>query len=135
MTDTSAAAAFGLRSWSAENLCTAGGVSTTALEETNLFAQYIVANYAAPATRVGAITIRPQRASGIFGAAAWALICDIDISDRILLTTTHGGGGGFNDYFFVEGVHYEAKPMSAQQHEITLTIDVSPATWYATNPY
>lgn len=131
-TDTVAAAKYGLRSWSSENLCTAGGTTTTALQETALFSQYIVDNYSAPATRVGAITIRPQRASGVFGAAAWLMICDIDISDRILLTTTNPA---FNEYVFVEGVHYEAKPMNAQQHEVTLTIDVSPATYYSSNPF
>jgi hypothetical protein len=29
-------------------------------------------------------------------------------SDRVHQKTTHHGGGGLTDYFFVEGIHYDA---------------------------
>ncbi len=84
---------------------------------------------------MGALTIRPQRATGTYGAATWLMLCTVDISDRVYLETTWIGGGGFSDYFFVEGLHYEAKPMNGAQHEVTLTLDVSPATFYSSNPF
>ncbi len=133
--DTLAIAAYGTRTWSAENLITAGGSGTTALQETKLFAQAVVDNNAVPQTRVGTLTIRPQRATGTYGAATWLMLSTVDISDRIYLETTWVGGGGFADYFYVEGIHYEAKPMNGAQHEVTLTLDVSPATFYSSNPF
>ncbi len=133
--DGAAVTLYGTRTWSAEGLLTAGGSGTTALEETKLFATAIVDNNAAPKTRVGSLTIRPQRATGTYGAATWLMLCTVDISDRVYLETTWVGGGGFSDYFFVEGLHYEAKPMNGTQHEVTLTLDVSPATFYSSNPF
>jgi hypothetical protein len=124
-----------LRSWSAENLATLGGTGTTALQETALMATYIIDNFASPQTRVGALTFRPQRPSGTSGAATWALMCGVDISDRMSITTTHVGGGGFAEYQFVEGVHYEIVPMNAQHHEVTMTLDVSPASYFTSNPF
>lgn len=134
--DGTGLAAYGTRTWSAENLATAGGASSaTALEVTALFSNYIVSNYATPRTRCGQITVRPQRASGLHGAAAWALMCGVDISDVVHLTTTHTGGGGFDDDFYVEGISYTAVPMNSTQHEVTLTLDVSPASYYDSDPF
>ncbi len=133
--DTLAIAAYGQRTWSAENLVTAGGSGTTALVETKKFAQAVVDNNAVPKTRVGQLTIRPQRATGTYGTATWLMLCTVDISDRIYLETTWVGGGGFSGYFYVEGLHYEAKPANGAQHEVTLTLDVSPATFWTSSPF
>ncbi len=133
--DGTAKTLYGTRTWTSEGLLTAGGSGTTALVETKKFAQAIVDNYKAPKTRVGSLTIRPQRATGTYGAMTWLMLCTVDISDRIYLETTWVGGGGFSDYFYVEGLHYEAKPMNGTQHEVTLTLDVSPATFYTSNPF
>ena len=54
----------------------------------------------------------------------------IDISDRIHLTTANG----FNNYYFVEGLHYDAKPASDQYHDVTLVVDLSPATHWSSLP-
>lgn len=134
--DDDNAAIYGLRTWSAEGLNTAGGASSaTAADVTDLFSRYYVNNFSTPRTRCGAITVRPQRANGRHGAAAWDLMCGVDISDSVHLTTTHVGGGGFDDDFFVEGVSYKAVPMNATQHEVTLTLDVSPASYYDFDPF
>jgi hypothetical protein len=131
--DSGATASYGVRTWSAENLETFnGGGSTTALRETKKFAQNRVDNYKAPLTRVGQLTVRPQPVASVYGPKLWQLMGEVDISDRVRLYTSHVGGGGFNGaYFFVEGVHYDAKPMSAGMHDITLTLDVSPAGHYS----
>ncbi len=133
--DTLAIAAYGRRTWSVEGLLTAGGTGTTALQETRKFAEAVVDNNAVPQTRVGQLTIRPQLSSGTYGAAVWLMLCTAEISDRIYLETSWVGGGGFANHFFIEGLHYEAQPMSGSQHEVTLTLDVSPATFYSSSPF
>ncbi len=133
--DTLAIAAYGRRTWSVEGLVTAGGSGTTALVETKKFAQAVVDNNAVPKTRVGSLTVLPQRANGTYGTATWLMMCTVDISDRVYLETTWIGGGGLSDYFFVEGIHYDARPSNGTQHDVTLTLDVSPATFYSTSPF
>ena len=45
------------------------------------------------------------------------------------------GGGFAGDYFFVEGVHYDIKPLNATNPEVTVTLDVSPAGYFSSNPF
>jgi len=134
---SAATATYGLRTWSAEGLLTAGGTANTAAQETKLFATYYVNNYSTPRTRVGQLTVRPQPPAGTHGPVTWALMCGVDISDRVSLTTTHGGGGGFaGDYFFIEGVHYDANTSGGTAvTNVTLTLDVSPAGYWSSNPF
>ena len=66
--------------------------------------------------------------------ATWALLCNVDISDIVHLTTTHGGGGGFDDDFYVEGIHYQARPGGVIPY-VELTLDVSPRGYYDDNPF
>ncbi len=126
---------YGLRTWSAENLGT-GAVdtagSTTELQATKLFADYVIANYSTPQTRVGQVTVRPHHPSGISGSATWAMIGGVDISDIVEITTTHKGGGGFSGTeFYVEGVHYDCRPANGTYPDITLTLDLSPFSFYS----
>lgn len=131
--------AYGLRTWSAENLLTDGGslsgTATTALEECLKFANYYVTNYASPKTRVGQVTFRPQ--PGAHSAASWNLLCGVDIGDSVTLTTTHSGGGGFSaDGFFVEGISYVIDlPDGSGVPDVTLSLDLSPDSYYADNPF
>ena len=133
---SAATATYGLRTWSAETLLTAGGTANTALQETKLFGNYYTTNYDEPRTRVGQLTIRPQPPLSSSGATAWALMCGVDISDVVNLITTHVGGGGFSTTpFYVEGISYEARPLNADYHDVTLTLDVSPASYFDSNPF
>ena len=61
VTDATAVGKYGLRTWSAENLLTFGGASTTANAETKLYADYVRDNYTTPRVRVGQLTIKPRR--------------------------------------------------------------------------
>jgi hypothetical protein len=136
VTDATNAAYFGLKTWSAENLLTAGGASlATALQVSKLFADYRRDNYSTPRVRVGEITIRPQSPTGVHGDATWAFMCGVELNDVVHLTTTHTGGGGFDHDFFVEGIRYEAKPMNADHHDVTLTLDVSPVGYFDNDPF
>ena len=136
-TDATSISDFGTRSWSAENLLTDYGWLTgnTDLLETRLFAKYHVENYKRPQTRVNRITFKSVPPTNAYATRVWALLCGIDISDRIQLTTTHhGGASGFNGYHFVEGLHYRVEPMAAGYMNVTLDVDVSPAAYYTTLP-
>jgi hypothetical protein len=134
--DPTTAAAFGLRTWSAENLATFGGdADRSAMEETKLYADYVRDNFALPRVRVGQLTIKSRRPESVYGPATWELLTEIDISDIVQLTTTHGGGGGFaGDEFYVEGIHYSARPGGGRPY-VELTLDVSPRGYYDANPF
>ena len=111
----------------------AGDDDRTAEQETKLFAHYVVDNYATPRVRVGQLTVKARRPDSFNGAATWALLCGIDISDIVHLTTTHGGGGGFDDDFYVEGIHYQARPGGTIPY-VELTLDVSARAATTTDP-
>jgi hypothetical protein len=135
VTDAAAAGRKGLRTWSAENLATFGGVATTANQETKLYADYVRDNFTVPRVRVGQLTVKPRRPSSPYGPATWDFLCRVDISDIVRLTTTHGGGGGFTaDDFYVEGIHYQARPGGLNPY-VELTLDVSPRGYYDANPF
>lgn len=127
---------LGFRTWSAENLLTQNGEGpTTAIQETAKFRTYVLQNFASAATRVGQLTFRPQPPSGTSGSTLWALMCGVDISDIVHLKTTHAGGGGFDTDFYVEGVHYDCVPMNDDHPDVTMTLDVSPRSYYNSNPF
>jgi len=143
LTNPAEAAKKGLRTWSAENLATFGGVSTTAEVEVLKFADYIRDNYPQPKVRVGQLTIKSRNPSSVYAAATWNLICKVDISDIVHVKTTHTGGGGFDTDFYVEGIHYTARPGPAYPGTLSgvaipyveLTLDVSPRGYYDVNPF
>lgn len=135
VTDAVEAARKGLRTWSAENLATFGGdEGRTALQETKLYADYVRDNYPTPRVRVGQLTVKSRRPSDVAGPPVWQMLCNVDISDIVHLTTTHGGGGGFDTDFYVEGIHYQARPALDDPY-IELTLDVSPRGYYDANPF
>lgn len=141
--DTSSQTAYGTRSWSAENLKLTEGTSTdphtTAAEECQLYADYIIENYAQPRNRIPQITFRSLPPSDPRAAATWELICRVDISDVINVSISHPGGGGFAEDFYVEGLHYTLLPrgrsLDTDYPDVTLTIDLSPAAYWTTNPF
>lgn len=142
--DTTAVSKYGLRTWSAENLLNLGGQIASggagtfvATQTTKAMAQYYVDNFAVPRTRLGQLTVRSQPPEGVYGDATWALIVGADIGDRVTVATTHYGGGGATGTFFVEGVHYDVVPGGllpggAPLPDVTMTVDVSPTSYYDT---
>jgi len=132
--DAGAVGAYGLRTWSAENLATRNGAATSGEQETGLFAEYVLENFKTPRVRVGQLTVKGRNPATTNGAKTWQLLCGIDISDLVHLKTTHRGGGGFDDDFFVEGIHYTARPGGAIP-VVELTLDVSPKGYYDENPF
>jgi len=134
--DDAAVALEGLRTWTAEGLYTRNGEGpTTGGQETQRFAYFIRDNFKYANVRVGQVTIKHRDPSSIWGAATWQLFGLVELSDLVLLTTTHAGGGGFaGTKFYVEGIHYTARP-GPSYPIVELTLDLSPADFYDTNPW
>lgn len=130
---------FGWRPISFEDLLVLRGVTSglTAVEECKNFARFYVTNYKDPKTRVTQLVFRPRDARSFSGPATWDLMCGVDIGDPIDLDTEHWGGlGGFHERYFVEGIHYEADASGRpDMPNVTLTLDVSPASFWAYNPF
>lgn len=125
---------YGIRSWSAENLLTAGGLNDglNANDECALFATYYIANYAGPRNRITAIAFKSLRPEDPRAAANWLFLCGVEISDLLALTVSSPGGGGFNlEPWFIEGIHYDIKPLNGQYADVTLTLDLSPQAYFA----
>ncbi len=129
-------AAYGTRSWSAENLLTKFGHNgnTTANVETKKYATYYVNNYATPRTRVNRITFKTVPTSSTYASQVWAVMCGVDVSDIIRLKTTHLAGG-FDEDFYVEGIHYSVDPLNDQYLAVQLDLDVSPRSYFNSNPF
>lgn len=132
-TDPTSIGIYGIRSWSAENLFTAGGLNDGlgANDECALFPSYYIANYAEPRNRVTAIAFRSMRPEDPRAIANWAFLCGVEISDTLALTVAFRGGGGFNlEPWFIEGVHYDIKPLNGKYADVTLTLDLSPQAYF-----
>lgn len=139
--DTTSQNTHGTYSWSAENLKLLEGTTTgnDANTEAALYSNYIVDNYATPRNRIPQLTFKALHPDDPRAQATWALICGIDISDVIDVAIGHPGGGGFAEEFFVEGIHYEIRPGQKDLDTgfpfLTLTIDLSPAAYWSSNPF
>lgn len=143
--DATSIAKYGARSVSFEGLLTQRGNEDPVLAateygqakaETKLFADYYIDNFKDPKDRIKQIKFRTQDPDGPYGQPVWDLICGVEISDVLSVTSNHPGGGGFADaIYFVEGITYEIEPMTATYPNVTLTLDVSPASYYANDPF
>jgi hypothetical protein len=130
-------AAYGLRGLSFDNLQTIEGKATgnDALTETLLFATYYVENYATPNPRISRIVFKTRDPANTHADPLWEHLCNCEISDLLTLKTAHPGGGGFDTDFYVEGLHYTVTPGPPEYAAVELTLDVSPAAHYSTDPF
>lgn len=132
--DSGSIAAYGTRSWSAENLeiLSSWLTGNNAMDECrDVFATYYTSNYASPQTWVRKLQFKTVMPSVAYAGPTWALMCGVDISDRILLTA----GQFVGEYYFVEGVHYTVEPGHGTDYLwVTLELDVSPAAYWTTLP-
>lgn len=138
--DMTSVAKYGWRELSFPDLLTFAGHDddlnpTTAVEETKKFSDYYVGNYKDPKTRVTNLTFVPKGPDHFSAEALWAFMCAVEIGDVIELLTTHPGGGGFDEPFYVEGIRYSVIPARTDMDNVTLQIDVSPASYFAYNPF
>jgi hypothetical protein len=130
--DSASVSTHGVRPWSAENLIIDHSWLTgqNGRDECRSYAQYYIDNYSEANIELRRLQLKWLPPGTANATATNAMMAQIDISDRVHLLTANG----FNDYYFVEGLHYDAKPASNQYHEVTLDIDLSPATHWETPP-
>lgn len=140
-TDPASIATHGVRSWSAENLITKDGITSglSGPEECLTFADYIIDNYANPATRIDQITFLALRPDDIRAPDLWEFVTQVDISDQITITRSHPGGGGFSaETYFVEGISETWRPLVKDLDTgypfVEMTLDLSPATYWTFEP-
>lgn len=135
--DSGSVTTYGTRTYTGSELLTAGGETdgNDANQETKLFADYYVDNFKDPATLISQVTFTNPKPGAANETAQWLFLCGVEISDVVVITTTHPGGGGFATVnYFVEGIQYQAVP--AQNGPlITMTLTLSPAVYYGTNPF
>lgn len=142
-TDATSVTAYGYRSWEARDLITLAGTTTgnDAKTETGLYAQYYTANYAAPQTRIEALTFKSINPNDDRASASWALLAGCDVSDIINLRHDYPGGVGLNDSgdgidFYVEGSDMSIRPAGLETVDmVELTVNVSPAAYYLTDVF
>lgn len=139
---------YGPRSLSVPDLYTFGSPTGTAdtflnpadltgLEETLLFAQSYVDNFATPVPYISKLTFQTVAPGGSAGNAWWNFVTGVEIGDVITVYLTDPGGGGFSraedgfatDQFFVEGIHYDVQLGGGNYPQITLNLDVSSRQW------
>lgn len=138
VTDSTSIGIFGVRSWSATDLITEGGLndSLDANDETQLFAQYQVDNYKVARDRISQLTFKSIWPDDTRAGATWDLLCNAEISDLIDVTVDYPGGGGFTaEPFFIEGIHYQIGPATPEFWMVTLTLDVSPQAYFNSSPF
>ncbi len=132
---------YGRRSLSMENLITYIGVAsdgsfTTAVQETKLYGDFYVDNYAQPKDRIELLRFRSRGSEGFSGPATWELLNEVDIGDIIRIHTNHQGGGGFDTVdFFVEGISEEDLPIEGARHDVTMELQCSPRSYYGSSPF
>ena len=137
VTDSASITAFGYRAWSARDLITLAGTTTgfDAATETKLFAEYYVANYALPRTRIEALSFKSLRPDDPRAEATWALLCGVDVSDVVNLTHDYPGGGIMFEDFYVEGSQMTIRPLTPDYDMVDLSLNVSPAAYYTVDVF
>jgi hypothetical protein len=145
-------AQYGYQSWTATELIIGAlsgdpltgvaGILTglNALEETKLYADFIVANYSSPQNRISDVTFRSMRPDDTGAAANWEFLCKVDIGDTAACYI-RGPGDGPTEYifngevFFVEGVRETVLPLAGDYANVTTTLDLSPKANFTTGAW
>lgn len=141
VTDLPSIARHGTRSWSAENLIVKNGTSSglTGAQECKTYANYVVRNYKDSQVRIPQLSFKPLRPEDARAAGLWSLLCEVDISDQVIISKSHPGGGGFvSKTYFVEGITEVWRPwvldLNTGYPFCEMTLDLSPAAYWTTEP-
>jgi len=136
--DTTSIGLYGIQSWDAQNLLLKGSRTGANVANPNaeakLYSNYIRDNYATPLNRITSLVFGTPPPNHIRAAKLWTFLTHADISDMIDVTVSHPGGGGFNNSsFYIEGLHYTARPLApglTAVVDVELSLDVSPVGFY-----
>ena len=136
--DATSITTYGSRSLSGMDLINAGATTGPnagdPLAECQMFGTFYVANFKNPQTRIANITLRPVSLSAANASYHWNMVCNIEIGDMIVVHVDTPYGTGFGgDEYFVEGITHTLE-LSGPVPNITVLLDLSPATYYTTMP-
>lgn len=140
--DATSITAHGVRSYTVPDLIIDeslidGGYA--GLTECELYAQHFVDQFADPQTKVQQLTFKTLRPDDPRAAANWALICGVQISDRINVDIDGTHGQELVGDYFVEGITYEIRPgpstLDLSYPFVTMTLDVSPRHYWQNDPW
>lgn len=137
-TDEGSRSSHGTRTWTAPNLQIAEEttIGLTGKAYCQTLANYIVGNYAEPFPRIPNLTLGTEHPDGTFGPATWEMICEAQISDRVLVTIGHPGGGGFSEEpYFIEGRSIDIRQGPAAHNMVKARFDLTPGAFYESNPF
>lgn len=135
VTDATSISAYGYRGQEAPDLIIKSNInnSNTGAEECILFGTFYVTNYANPAKAVQRVTFKSLGPGDARAAATYELMCKADISDRLSLTIDEAD---LNDVpFFIDGIAVECRPANEDYDYITVTPNLTPASYYGTDVF
>lgn len=138
VSDPTSIAAYGVRSYSAQDLRVLEHKTNgdTGAEQCEKVGDFYVTNYKDPRTRPRQATIKSLAPDDARAAKTWLLMSKVDISDVVHLKVTFPGGGGFDEDFYVEGVTESSRPGGpftpiGDEYAIDeVTLDLSPTAYY-----
>lgn len=107
--------------------------ANTGAQECGLFGDFYIANYAATHENIQKVSVKSIEPSDSRAAAAWALMCGIDISDALNLTVAEAG---LSDVaYFVDGLSVSCRALNEDYDLVEVTPNLSPAAYYATDVF
>jgi len=134
-TDATSIAAYGHRGDDAPDLIIKENFNNanTGAEECALFGDFYVTNYAEIRKAIQRVVFKSIRPGDARAAATWDLMCRGDISDAIQLTVDEAGLADVA--FFVDGVAVECRPLNPEMDLVTVTPNLTPASYYGTDVF
>lgn len=134
-TDATSITAYGYRGKDAPDLIIKDNFNNanTGADECGLFGEFYVTNYALPRKAIQRVTFKSMWPSDARAAATFALMCGVDIADAINLTVDEAGLA--DEAYFVDGVSVQCRPLNEQFDMITVTPNLTPASYYGTDVF
>ena len=133
--DSASIAAYGYRGRDAPDLIVKGHQTNgnTGAEECGLYGDYFTVAYADPQKNVERIVLKSLRPEDDRATETWALMTGADISDMLHLFISEAGMS--DTEFYIEGVQGECRVGPPEYDFVTITYNLSPFTYFDTNPF
>ena len=128
-------AAYGYRGRSAPDLIIKQHKTNgnTGADECGLIGDYYIANYSVPRRNVETVTFKSLPPADSRADATWAAMLGMDISDIVNLVIDEAEITG-EDYY-VEGIQMSVRPANPSYDLVTVTPNLSPASYYGTEVF
>lgn len=133
--DSGSIAAYGYRGRDAPDLIVKGHQTNgnTGAEECGLYGDYFTVAYADPQKNVERIVFKSLRPDDDRALATWELMTASDISDMVHLFIAEAGLS--DEEFYIEGVQGECRVGPPDYDFVTITLNLSPFSYFDTNPF